>query len=158
VRRAAVFAAGALLIVGCGSSKPHATVGWKGTPVVVRQPELPDDTIVSGRVTNHSGHVLKLDARSVKIVDSRGHAVRSTARFNTGITHGLYSTTRGGTNEAEPEFLRRRLGEVATVKPGASTPLVVSWRVGPGERQPVKVELGGGVSLTLPAEATAPGT
>ena len=159
MRRAAVAAA-LVLVAGCGGSdgRTQAGVAWRGDPVVVRQPELPDDTIVSGRVVNRTGHVLRLDARSVRIVDAHGHAVRSTARFNSGITHGLYSNTRGGTSEREPEFLRRRLGEVASVKPGDSTPLVVSWRVGPGDDAPVKVELGGGVSLALPPEAAGPGT
>lgn len=158
MRRAAVLAASAaLLVAGCGSSGTKPGVAWKSDPVVVRQPELPDDTIVSGHIRNRTGHVLKLDARSVRIVDAHGHALRSTARFNTGVTHQLYPP-RDAPKEGEPSFLRRRLGEVATVRPGGSVPLVVSWRVGPGERAPVKVELGGGVSVALPAEATGPRT
>lgn len=160
MRRAALAAlASTLLLAGCGGDdpKPRASVEWKGDPVVVRQAELPDDTIVSGRVTNRTGRVLKLDVRDVKIVDGRGRAVRSTARFKSGITHSLHPP-RDAPREAAPDFLRRRLGEVASVKPGESTELVLSWRVGPGDDPPVKVKLGGGVSLALPPEAAGPGT
>ena len=152
-----VAASAALLVAGCGSSGTKPGVAWKGNPVIVRQPELPDDTIVSGHIRNRTGHVLKLDARSVRIVDAHGHALRSTARFNTGVTHQLYPP-RDAPKEGEPSFLRERLGEIASVKPGGSVPLVVSWRVKPGEDSPVKVELGGGVSLALPPEAAGPGT
>jgi hypothetical protein len=142
-------AAAVLMLAGCGGAPSSApTVAWDGTPLVVRQPELPDDTIVSGRIRNSSGETLALDATDVRLVTAGGDAVQSTARFNTGVTHQLYPP-REGPREKDPTFLRERLGEVATVAPGKTVPLVVSWRVQPGGSQPVKVDLGRG-SLTLP--------
>jgi hypothetical protein len=146
--RAASIAA-AVALAGCGgapSSAPKVT--WEGKPLVVRQPELPDDTIVSGRITNGSGEVLKLDAANVRLVTGDGAAVQSTARFATGVTHQLYPP-REGPRERDPSFLRRRMGEIATVAPGKSVPLVVSWRVRSGQSPPVEVDLGE-TSLALP--------
>lgn len=144
-------ALGALVVLaGCGSSSSSAPpLAWDGTPLVVRQPELPDDTIVSGQIRNASDSALKLDATDVRLVTVDGEAVQSTARFNTGVTHQLYPP-REGPKETDPEFLRERLGEVATVAPGKTVPLVVSWRVLPGEAAPVKVDLGTPGSLALP--------
>jgi hypothetical protein len=149
--KAAAAALGLLLALGgCGdSSSSSSPVAWDGKPIVVRQPELPRDTIVSGRISNKGDKAVRLDAAEVRLVDGDGAAVQSTARFAVGVTHQLYPP-REGPKEGEPEFLRERLGEVATVKPGASVPLVVSWRLQPGEAAPVRVELGGDSSLALP--------
>jgi hypothetical protein len=146
------LALGALLVAlsGCGSAPSSAgpAVAWQGTPIVVRQPELPDDTIVSGAIRNSSGHTLHLEAANVRVVTAAGEAVQSTARFTTGVTHQLYPP-RDAPREGEPNFLRARLGEIATLAPGRTTPLVVSWRVRTGEPAPVKVDLGEG-ALSLP--------
>jgi hypothetical protein len=151
-RAAALAAAAALTLAsaGCGGAPDAAQekVAWQGKPLVVRQPELPDDTIVSGRITNESGGVLKLDAQNVRLVTADGTAVQSTARFSTGVTHQLYPP-REGPREKDPSFLRERMGEIATVAPGRSVPLVVSWRVPGGAPPPVEVDLGG-ISLALP--------
>jgi hypothetical protein len=149
-RRAAALVA-VLALAGCGdsSSSSAPALRWEGKPIVVRQPELPDDTIVSGTIRNASGSTLKLDAADVQLVTPDGEAVESTARFATGVTHQLYPP-REAPREGEPDFLRERLGEVATVEPGKTVPLVVSWRVRPGEPAPVKVDLGAPGSLALP--------
>ena len=143
-------AAAALLVflAGCGSAPTSHSASWVGKPVVVHQPELPDDTIVSGRIRNESGDTLELDTEDVRVLDADGHAVQSTARFNTGVTHQLYPP-REGPREKDPRFLRERLGQAATVKPGATVPLVVSWRLRPGDEPPRRVELGG-ASIDLP--------
>jgi hypothetical protein len=138
------------LVSGCGNASSSATkIVWEGKPIVVRQSELPDDTIVSGKIRNDSDRTLHLEAVDVKVVTASGEPVQSAVRFTTGVTHQLYPP-RDGPHEGEPEFLRERLGEVANVAPGSTTPFVVSWRVAAGEPQPVKVELGDGGSLTLP--------
>jgi hypothetical protein len=148
-----VLVAGVVLAVsGCGegsSSEPKPIVSWQGKPLVVRQPELPDDTIVSGRIRNDSGKTLSLDAAEVRLVADDASAVRSTARFQTGVTHSLYPP-REVPREANPRFEAERLGQAATIKPGQTVPLVVSWRVARDAEPPVRVDLGGGVSLKLP--------
>lgn len=161
VRRAALAAVVAVFGVGgagCGGGGSDAeSVSWKGDPIVVRQPLLPDDTIVSGTIRNSTGRTLDLNADDVRLVDEHGHAIpQHTARFSVGVTHQLYPP-RDAPKEGDPDFLRRRLGELATVRPGETVPLVVSWRLRPGQAPPVRVELGGGVSVELPDEA-GPGT
>jgi hypothetical protein len=148
----AALAAVAVVAGGCGNAGEAAApspVAWVGKPLVVRQPQIPDDTIVSGRMLNRSRTTLLLDAADVRVLDPDGNAVRSTARFSLGVTHPLYPP-RDTPREANPRFEAERLGQAATVKAGKSVPFVVSWRVGAGEPQPVKVDLGGGASLKLP--------
>jgi hypothetical protein len=144
---------GALVVAlaGCGTTSTSTSpLSWDKPPIVVRQPELPDDTIVSGEIKNGSGRTLHLDAREVRLLTADGSAVpQSATRFTTGVTHQLYPP-REGPRENEPGFLRERLGESATVAPGQTTPLVVSWRAPAGAPQPVKVELGDEGSLSLP--------
>ncbi len=139
-----------LLLVGCGSA-PGAPSGvaWEGKPIVVRQPELPRDTIVSGKIVNEGDEPVRLDAADVRLVTAGGDGVESTVRFAVGVSHQLYPP-REGPKEKDPEFLRERLGEVANVKPGATVPLVVAWRLRPGEAAPVKVDLGAAGLLVLP--------
>jgi hypothetical protein len=82
----------------------------------------------------------------VRIVDARGRALRSTARFAQHFSHGLYPWSmhvRGS------DFERRRTGRIATVKPGEAVPLTLSWRVPEGGSQPVEARFAGG-SLRLP--------
>jgi hypothetical protein len=147
---AAVLLAAA--IAGCGSSPGSSkSVAWVGKPIVVRQPELPADTVVSGRIVNEGHEALELDAADVKVLGSDGAAVESTARFAVGVSHQLYPP-REGPDEPDPDFLRRRLGEVATVEPGKSVPFVVAWRLGQGDRAPAEVDLGAAGSLTLPLD------
>jgi hypothetical protein len=142
--------AAAAVLAGCGQSDAASApaVAWDGKPLVVHQAELPDDTIVSGKLRNGSGARLELDAGEVRILDADGHALRSTARFSAAVSHSLYPPG-DGPSEAKPLALRKRLGEVATVEPGESVPLVVSWRQSHGEPPPVRVDLGS-ATLKLP--------
>ncbi len=148
----ALAAAAAVVAGGCGDAPGAAApsaVAWEGKPLVVRQPQIPDDRIVSGRMLNRSGKTLRLDAADVRLLDPDGDAVHSTARFSLGVTHPLYPP-RDAPREANPRFEAERLGQAATLKPGTVVPLVVSWRVAPGGPQPTTVDLGGGASLALP--------
>jgi hypothetical protein len=151
MRLLAAALGGLVVLASCGDSQSSpAAVNWDKPPIVVRQPELPDDTIVSGTIRNGSERTLHLDARDVEILTEDGKAVpQSAVRFTTGVTHQLYPP-RDGPKENEPGFLRQRLGEEATVAPGRTTPLVVSWRAPAGTPQPEKVELGDEGSLALP--------
>jgi hypothetical protein len=103
---------------------------------------------LSGRIVNGSGEGLKLDAANVRLVTEDGTAVQSTARFSVGVTHQLYPP-REGPREKDPSFLRERMGELTTVRPGKSVPLVVSWRVPKGSAPPTTIDLGE-TSLALP--------
>ena len=145
---AAAVAAAALLVAGgCGNDQGPAAK-WEGKPVVVRHPEIPGDRLLVARVRNTSGDELRLDNRTVKVLDGDGRAVRASIRFSVATGHGLYSPLDEPANR--PRFERERLGDAATVLPGRSTPLVLAWHAQKGSRSPVKVDLGPS-TLDLPA-------
>ena len=124
------------------------TLTWVGEPQIIAPPELPTDRLLSGRMRNASLRVLRLDADRAKLVDASGHRVRGTVRFSAGFVHGLYSPRRAP-KEPEPDFERRRLGQLAVVRPREEFPVTLSWRGGP----PARLEVGT-VRIDLPQEGT----
>ena len=143
---------GALLLLGAGN--PGATrtatgtarLEWKEKPMLILVPSLPRDRILTGQLRNASLRAVDLDTERVRILDAKGHALRSTARFAQHFSHGLYPWSwhiKGS------KFERTRTGKIATIKPGQSVPLTVSWRVPAGRSEPVEVRFDGG-SLALP--------
>ena len=160
MRRAALAVAAAAIAVGGpvlavtasgdadgqdGGRTPSA-LAWDGKPLDI-EPEasLPDDHIVLGKLRNTSLRAAELDVERVRVLDGDGRPLKTSARFLHSFAHGIYSAEmvfRGG---PPGDFERRRLGEIATVKPGASVPLTVSWR---GKGAEV-VDLGG-ATVELP--------
>jgi hypothetical protein len=146
--RRGALAVAAVAVAGCGGSadsEPRAA--WVGKPVVVRHPELPGDELATGRVVNRSTEVLRVDAAAVRVLDADGRRVRATVRFAAGYSHGLYPP-RDAPRE-NPRFLRERLGDAATVRPGRSVPLTVAWHRRGRAAAPVRIDLGA-ASLPLP--------
>ena len=143
---------GALLLLG--ADNPGATrdatgtarLQWKEKPMMILVPSLPRDRILTGQLRNASLRPVDLDTDRVRIVDAAGRRLRSTALFSQHFSHGLYPWSwhvKGST------FERRRLGRIATIKPGQAVPLTLSWRVPAGGSEPVEVRFDGG-SLALP--------
>ncbi|HKP89490.1 MAG TPA: hypothetical protein VJT75_05890 [Thermoleophilaceae bacterium] len=111
-------------------------------PAVVRQPELPRDRIAVGRVRNRSGHTLRVNANRARVVDQEGRPLQSSVRFSSAYGHGLYSYEQQP-KEGEPQFLRRRLGELAVIPAGRTAPLTVSWRLPAGRgARAARVQIG----------------
>ena len=109
-------------------------------------PELPRDRILTGKVRNASLRAVDLESDRVQIRDATGHNLKATARFAQSFSHGLYPWSM---HVKGSKFERRRIGEIATIKPGQAVPLTLSWRVPEGGSQPVEVRFDGG-TLTLP--------
>lgn len=145
----AAVAAGALAAFSSAGDEPPsaARLAWEGTPRIVRVPELPRDRVLAGRVRNASARELRLEADAVELLDARGRALPSTARFAAAYGHGLYSPTAPPREEAELE--QRRLGELAVLAPGESAPLTLSWRLEPGAGPPVRAQVEA-IELRLP--------
>jgi hypothetical protein len=143
---------GALLLLGDrGGGSTRAATGtarlqWKEKPSLILVPSLPRDRILTGQLRNASLRAVDLDTGRVRIVDAKGHALRSTARFSQHFSHGLYPWSW---HVKGSKFERTRTGKIATIKPGQSVPLTVSWRVPAGGSEPVEVRFDGG-SLALP--------
>lgn len=121
----------------------RASLGWAGVPQVTKVPELPRDRILTGRLANESLRPAELDVDRVRLVDARGRDVRSTARFLSNFAHGLFSAESINLYGKPGDGERRRLGEIATVKPGESVPITLSWRVPSGAAAPIAVDFGG---------------
>lgn len=143
---------GGLLLLGDrdGGSTQAATgsarLQWKSAPLLIKVPELPRDRILTGHVRNASLRVVDLESKRVQILDARGRRLKATALFAQGFSHGLYPPSM---KIEGSEFERRRLGRIATIKPGQSVPLTLSWRVPQGGSEPVEARFDGG-TLTLP--------
>ena len=143
---------GGLLLLGDrdGGATQAATgtarLEWNEKPSLILVPELPRDRILTGKLRNASLRVVDLDTERVQILDARGRRLRATALFAQGFSHGLYPwSMRVKGSKAE----RRRIGKIATIKPGQAVPLTLSWRVPAGGSEPVEVRFDGG-TLALP--------
>ncbi len=143
---------GALLLLGDrdgGTTKAatdDARLVWKDKPSLIMVPSLPQDRILTGRLRNASLRAVDLDTERVRILDAKGAQLKATALFSQSFSHGLYPWSM---NVKGSKFERRRIGEIATIKPGQAVPLTLSWRVPEGGSQPVEVRFDGG-TLTLP--------
>jgi hypothetical protein len=143
---------GGLLLLGDrdgGATKAAtatARLEWKEKPSLILVPQLPRDRILTGQLRNASLRAVDLDSDRVEILDAKGHPMRSTALFAQSFSHGLYPWSM---NVKGSKFERRRIGQIATIKPGQAVPLTLSWRVPAGGSEPVRVRFDGG-SLDLP--------
>jgi hypothetical protein len=143
---------GALLLLGDrdGGTTQAATdtarLQWKEKPNLILVPELPRDRILTGQLRNASLRAVDLDSKRVQILDEEGRSLRATALFSQSFAHGLYPWSM---NVKGSKFERRRIGKIATIKPGQTVPLTLSWRVPAGGSEPVEVRFDGG-SLDLP--------
>jgi hypothetical protein len=143
---AAVAVAAVVLFTG-SSSGDSARLAWKGK-VQVFDSGIPTDKILYTEVENASLRDVDLDVEEIKVYDADGREVRSSVRFLAAFAHGIFPWSQ----KPDPlgDFERRRLGEVATLKPGQSIPITLAWRVPEGGRPPVRADLGA-AELAIPA-------
>jgi hypothetical protein len=127
--------------------KGSGALAWARGPKVFTPPRLPSDRVLSGRVKNGSLRRVKLVARDLRVLDTDGRRVESSAIFLESFVHGLYPPTREPRRLPEAEL--RRIGRIALIDPGKTVPLTVAWRQPSGERTPVRVDYGSG-SLPIP--------
>lgn len=154
MRTGLALVAGALAIAGCGGSGSSATTGsgelvWTKAPLLIVPPDLPRDRILSGTLRNQALRQVKTKASDVVLRDASGHRVHASVAFLRSYLHGLYPPTR---EPQLPDSELRRLGRLATIDPGKTSPLVVSWHLKPGAKPPVRVVISGD-SLPIPAKA-----
>ena len=142
---AAVLAA-VLLFTG-GADGGTGTLAWATKPQVFRSGPA-TDRVLTARIENASLRDVTFRSGDVRILDADGDEVRSTAVFLEAFVHGLWSWSQSPSELTE--FERRRLGQLVTIKPGKTAPLALSWRVAKGAEEPVRVDFGGGATLSLP--------
>ena len=143
--------AGVLVVVALasgGSDEASAKIVWAAAPLVQTPQYLPRDRVLVAQIRNDSLQDVDLTAADIRIVDPDGRALKSTARFLRGYAHGLFSPLQRPKTPNPNE--QRQLGEIATIKPGQKAPLTLSWRVPPGGKQPVRVDIGVANDLDIP--------
>lgn len=133
---AAVAIAGVVVLTGT-SSGDAGRLAWKGE-VQVFASGIPTDEILYSAIENTSLRDVELEADRVRVLDADGRPLKASARFIASFAHGIFPWSDGDPGE----FERRRLGEIATVKPGQVVPITLAWRTKQGAPRPVRVDLG----------------
>jgi hypothetical protein len=142
---------GGLLLVGerdgaTQAATDTAQLQWKSKPSLILVPSMPRDRILTGSVRNASLRAVDLEVARVQIRDAAGRRLKATALFAQHFSHGLYPWSM---HVKGSKFERRRIGRIATIKPGQDVPLTLSWRVAADGTEPVEVRFDGG-TLALP--------
>jgi len=146
VRLAAVVAAAALAVCGCGGSDAEEPLAWSGDPEGIEAPSREPAKILRGTLRNGSDDELVVSAKDGTLTGAGDRPGPSAAIFATGYVPPGDPQNRGrGVTLSDQE--KERLGRVARIQPGATAPLVISWRVRDGA--PQRVEYPGG-SLPVP--------
>ena len=152
----AALALGAVLLFAGGAGGSDAeTLAWKGK-VQVFDTGIPTDKVLYTQLENVSLRDVDLDTKNVTLYDEDGDEVRSATVFLAAFAHGIFPY---GTPLSD--FEKRRLGKIATLKPGQAVPITMSWSVPEGGKPPVKADFGSaeivvpGDGPTLPAPGSA---
>ena len=151
---AALAVAGVLLLAGGAGGSDQGELAWKGD-VRVYDSGIPTDKILYTELENVSSRDLPLDTKDVRLFDEDGEQLQSSTVFLAAFAHGIFPY-----DAAQSEFEQRRLGKIATLRPGQAVPITMSWRVPPGGKPPVRADFGPaeiavpGDGPTLPAPAT----
>ena len=143
---AAVAVVAVALLAGSAGGKATA-LEWEGK-VEVFDSGVPTDEILYTRVRNASMRDVDLDVDAVKVYGKDGEPVQASVRFLAAFAHGIFPWSQ----KPDPlgDFERRRMGEIATLKPGQSVPITLAWRVPKGTPRPTRVDLGP-AELKIPA-------
>ena len=150
VAAVALVAAAAILTPAllAGSAGGEATsLEWQGK-VEVFDSGVKTDEILYSKVRNSSLRDVDLDVEDVKVYGKDGEPVQASVRFLAAFAHGIFPWSQ----KPDPlgDFERRRMGEIATLKPGQAVPITLAWRVPKGAPRPARVDLGP-AELKIPA-------
>ena len=83
----------------------------------------------------------------MRVLGADGTEIRSSARFLAGFAHPLFAWSQEPKDVGD--FERRRLGEIVTIEPGQTAPLVLSWRLAGGGDRAERADFGP-ATITLP--------
>ena len=136
----------ALLLLTGSAGGEQGKLALVGKTTVV-QSGKPTDRVLVGTLRNDSPAALDLRADDVRVLGADGKEIRSSARFLAGFAHPLFAWSQEPKNIGD--FERRRLGEIVTIKPGQTAPLVLSWRLATGGGRAERADFGA-ASITLP--------
>ena len=136
---AAVAIAAVALLAGSAGGGQATALEWQGK-VEVFDSGVPTDEILYTKVRNASLRDVDLDVEDVKVYGEDGKQVEASVRYLAAFAHGIFPWSQ----KPDPlgDFERRRMGEIATLKPGQAVPITLAWRVPKGAPRPARVDLG----------------
>jgi hypothetical protein len=150
----------ALLAAGCGGDDGGgnggpARLAWDGTPIV--RSSTTGARILIGKVKNESSRELRITVRQLAVVDGRGRRLKSTAVFVSSFVRSNYphNMARRSDPAEYPEPEQRRVGYLAVLDAGETTPLTVSWNERPRQPRAERIVYGA-TSLAIPPQVTSP--
>ena len=133
---AALALAAVLLLTSGAGGEDAGKLAWKGE-VQVFQSGIPTDRILYTQLENASLRDIALDTKTFRLLDEDGTEVRSSVVFLAAFAHGIFPY-----DSELSDFEKRRLGKIATLKPGQAVPITLSWRVPEGGKPPVRADFG----------------
>jgi len=117
--------------------------------------DLPLDRIVIGQIRNQSPHTVRLVASALRVRDSHGNILKSSAGFTASYAHGLFGAFQQPTGEPVRELVR--LGRIVILDPGATSPVFAAWRLPSGTHASVSLDYGHGrLAIPVTSRPTAP--
>jgi len=113
---------------------------------------LPGDRILSATVKNAGSKAITVKVPELRVLDDNGRRVKASAQFIRTFAHGLIYPDLEA-RDHQPLVEQRRIGQQVVLRPGQSSPLIVSWHQ-PKGAPPATLDYGKG-TLSLPADRTA---
>jgi hypothetical protein len=151
-----ILATAALALAGCGDGGASAgtpQLAWDGKPRLVKSET--GARVLIGKVKNQSlgSEKFKIKARALKLVDQQGRPIKASVVFASSYVRSLYPQNGrpGGVRSEFPEAEQQRIGDLAVLRSGETTPLTVSWNEPSASHRPARVVYRGG-SLPVPRE------
>ena len=135
---AAVAIAATALLTGSAGGDARS-LEWQGK-VEVFESGVATDEILYSKVRNSSLRDVDLDVEDVRVYDKDGERVQASVRFLAAFAHGIFPWSQKP--DRLGDFERRRMGEIATLKPRQAVPITLAWRVPKGAPRPARVDLG----------------
>ncbi len=158
--RGALAAAATSVVVGlagagCGDQAQRGALAWTRPPQVFTPRDLPRDRIAIGQIRNTSNHAVRLEANTLRVRDSQGRLLESSAGFTASYAHGLFGAFQRPSAEPLRELVR--LGRLVFLNPGDTSPVFAAWRMPVGAHGPANLDYGSG-RLRIPSDTrpTAP--
>jgi hypothetical protein len=125
---------------GGHSTKPDGPLRWQAPARTSAIAGAANDHLLFGRVVNHSGHAIRLEAADVHVLDKDGHRLPTRAAFADGFVPGVmlngFSGEIYGGGGAQ-------VGSVVVLRTGAAAPVSASFTAA-GGRRAVAIEYDGG--------------
>jgi hypothetical protein len=117
---------------GGGAKREDGPLRWQGPARTSAMAGSAGDHLLFGRVVNHSDHPLRLRAADVRVLDAKGHALRTRAAFADGfvpqVTLSGYGAELYGADAAVD------VGREVVLRTGQAAPLSASFTMGAGSR------------------------